>query len=106
MARLAAVSAVVLGLWPLAALAGQTSASFQVGITIGGGGSSSARTVASAKTYTWGAALISVNRAGFDKPERLERSDTFYWFRAERSGEHFRIAVSIASGKVVKVLPA
>jgi len=105
MFRLAVVSAVILGLWSCAALAGQASASFQVGIRIGGG----ERTVPAdnpVKTYTWGAAVISVNRAGFDKPRRLNKSDTLYWFEANRGGTTFKIAVSISSGKVIKILPA
>jgi hypothetical protein len=107
MVRVAMVSAVLLGLSPYAALAGQASASFQVGIVIGGGeGRSIQRAAASANTYTWGAALISVNRAGFDAPQRVEKSDTLYWFTAKRDGASFRIAVSISSGKVMRVLPA
>ncbi len=104
MVRLAMVSGVVLCLLSPATLAGQASASFQAGVTIGGGGN---RAIPAApKKYTWGAAVISVNRAGFDNPQRAERSDTLYWFKAERGGDSFRIAVSIFSGKVIKVVPA
>jgi hypothetical protein len=105
MVRLAAVSAAMLSLSPAAAVAGQAAASFQVGIIIGGDGQAVRSTPAS-KTYTWGAAAISVNRAGFHAPEPLEKSDTLYWFTANRGGNSFRVAVSISSGKVTIVLPA
>ena len=106
MVRLGVVSAVVLGLSPVAASAGQTSVSFQAGIIIGGGASRSIPSAAAVKTYTWGAALISVNRAGFDNPQRVGKSDTLYWFKARRGGDSFRIAVSRFSGKVTKVVPS
>ena len=104
MLRLAVAASILVGLSSASALAGQASATFQVGITIGG----CARSVQAAvalKTYTWGAALISVNRAGFGEPQRLEKSDTLYWFRAKRKGGSFRVAVSVASGKIIKILP-
>jgi hypothetical protein len=85
-------------------MAGQASALFQAGITIGnGGGRNAARPF---KTYTWGAALISLNRAGFKHPTRVEKSDTLYWFKAKRGGNSFRIAVSISSGAIMRVVPA
>ena len=105
MARLAMVSAVMIGLLPSGAMAGQTSSSFTVGITIGGGKQQAARVLPS-KTYTWGAAAISVRAAGFANPRRVEKSDTLYWFAAERGRDRFRIAVSVFSGAVVKVIPA
>ena len=105
MVRLAMISAVVISLLPFTAQAGQSSASFWAGITIGGGGSRSLQAAIPVKSYTWGAALISVNRAGFGKPQRLEKSDTLYWFKAKRGGSIFRIAVSISSGKIIQVLP-
>ncbi|MBC8038533.1 MAG: hypothetical protein H7X89_15080 [Rhizobiales bacterium] len=105
MVRFAMVSGVILCLLPSPTLAGQASASFQAGITIGGNGSRST-VAAPVKRYTWGAAGISVNRAGFNDPRRIERSDTLYWFKAKRGGDSFRIAVSISSGAIVKVMPA
>lgn len=106
MVRLAVVSTAILGLWTCAALAGQASASFQVGIKIGGRAEQAVKAAIPLKTYTWGAAVISVNRAGFNRPRRLAKSDTLYWFEATRGGSIFKVAVSISSGKVVKVLPA
>jgi hypothetical protein len=94
----------MISLSPAMALAGQASASFQVGIIIGGG-NHSARPAQPTKTYTWGAAVISLNRAGFDAAQRVEKSDTLYWFTAKRDGYSFRVAVSITSGKVMRVLP-
>ena len=90
----------VLCLWPSAALAGKTSTTFSVGITIGGG------THAPAKTYTWGAAAISVMEAGFKKAKPVAESGTLYWFEAERHGSTYRVAVSAASGEIVKIIPA
>ncbi len=104
MVRPGVLAAIFMGLSSANALAGQASATFQVGITIGGG-PRSVQAAAPVKTYTWGAALISVNRAGFGEPQRLEKSDTLYWFRAKRKGGTFRVAVSVASGKVIKILP-
>jgi hypothetical protein len=86
-------------------LAGQTSAQFRVGITIGGG-SASQPSAAATTTYTWGAAAISVSGAGFGNPVRLEKSNDLHWFQAERDGGTYRVAVSTTSGAVVKVIPA
>ena len=80
---------------------------FTAGIVIGGGGKASQRAASvNAATYTWGAAAISVTHAGFGNPRRGERSDTLYWFTAERGGNSYRVAVSISSGVIVKVIPA
>lgn len=103
MVRHAIISGFILCFLPCASLAGQTSANFSVGITIGGGASRSPQS--SVKTYTWGAAAVSVQNAGFDNPQRLKKSDTYYWFTAERDGGSFRVAVSISSGAVVQVIP-
>jgi hypothetical protein len=103
--RRAAFSVIVFGLLLSAAEAGQTSGSFQVGVTIGGPQKRTTATAAVPTTYTWGAAAISVTQAGFEKPVRIERSDTLYWFAARRSGESYRIAVSVFTGEIVKVIP-
>lgn len=108
MFRLAMFLGIAAGLVTSHAMAGQTSAGFTVGITIGGKKVKPAlqRQSAPARTYTWGAAAISLTRAGFANPRRAAASDTLYWFTAERSGGQYRIAVSIASGEIVKVIPA
>ncbi|MBC8038535.1 MAG: hypothetical protein H7X89_15090 [Rhizobiales bacterium] len=59
-----------------------------------------------ANSYTWNAAALSVKGAGFKQPRRMEKSLALYWFQAKRQGAIFRIAVSIASGKVLKVIRA
>ena len=92
-------------LWLIAeaADAGQSSASFNVGLTIG------PRTTslrASSSAFTWGAAEISVIGAGFTNPQRNGKSSTLYWFTATRKGAAFLIAVSITSGEIVQVSPA
>lgn len=87
--------------------AGQASSSFSVGIRIGpseDGSLPQAQTTA--MTYTRGAAAISVRRAGFDAPVATGRSKDLYWFTATRGGERFRVAVSIFSGQIVRVLPS
>ena len=104
MVRLTLVLIALTGLCPSCALASQASTSFQVGIIIGGDKKRTTQAAVPVKTYTWGAAVISVSRAGFDKPRRLKKSDMLYWFEASRGGNMFKIAVSISSGKVVKVL--
>ncbi len=89
----------VLCLLPSAAMAGQATTQFTVGIAIG-------KPSKHAKTYTWGAAAVSVKKAGYRKPKRIALSGSVYWFEADRDGSTFRIAVSIASGEIVEVIPA
>ena len=99
MVRPAVLIGLALCLLPSAAAAGKASAQFKVGITIGG----PERPI---KTYTWGAATVTVKRAGYGNPKRIALSDGVYWFEADRGGSSFRIAVSIASGEIVEVIPA
>jgi hypothetical protein len=108
MVRLVAVSLTFLSLLTVAAEAGTASARFSVGITITGSGTSqrAASAPVPAITYTWGAAAISARHAGFAKLQRVERSGTLYWFAAEKDGALYRIAISIHSGAIVKVIPA
>ena len=106
MVRLAALFGVLLCLSPVNARADQGSASFTVGITIGGVGKAPLRQARRAKSFTWGAAAISVTQAGYRDVKRVAKSDRFYWFEAKRSGTLYRIAVSIASGTIMKVKPA
>jgi hypothetical protein len=101
MGRLAAISAVIFHLMVTVAVAGQSSATLKVGLTIGG-----AATSAPSRTYTWGAAAVSVMKAGFDNTQRAEKTNTLYWFTAQRDGDNYRIAVSITSGAIVEVIPA
>lgn len=87
--------------------AGHASSSFSVGIRIGPAAEGSLpQAQTTAITYTRGAAAISVRRAGFDAPVAAGRSKDLYWFTATRGGAHFRVAVSISSGRVVRVLPS
>jgi len=107
MARLVPLSGVALCLLTGAAVAGQSTARFNVGITITGARTGQpAPAPARAKTWTWRAAAISVKRAGFENLRRVSVSDAYYWFEAERGGGTWRIAVSIASGAIAKVDPA
>ena len=107
MARFALVSGVVLIILAGPALAGQTSGQFRVGIVIGGGAAPAVTTLeATSPTYTWGAAAISVSRAGFTAPRRTVRDGGVYWFLARKGSATYRVAVSVASGTVVKVTPA
>jgi hypothetical protein len=101
MVRPALFLCVMLGIFPSLVMAQSGSATLKVGLTIGG-----AATSAPSRTYTWGAAAVSVMKAGFDNTQRAEKSDTLYWFTAQRDGSSFRIAVSITSGVVVEVIPA
>ena len=106
MARSGLLLGLILGLLPSLAMAGTTSSKFSVGITIGEGGNAAKQAAVPATTYTWGAAAISVKRAGFENLRQVERSETLYWFAGERAGGSYRIAISIVSGEVVKVIPA
>jgi hypothetical protein len=101
MGRVVAISAVILHLMMTVATAGQSSAGFKVGLTIGG----AARASVPSTTYTWGAAAISVAEAGFDNLQRAEKTNSLYWFTGDRDGSSFRIAVSITSGAVIEVIP-
>jgi len=115
--RLGTVWTAVLCLLPQTAVAAQVSSGMGVGIIIDDvapGKSSRSRAlgrIAVMKavptlTYTWNAAALSVKSAGFQHPRRKEKSPVFYWFEAQRHGGYFRIAVSIASGKVIKIIRA
>lgn len=107
MVRFAAVGAAMsLCLVPAGAMAGQSSASFTVGITIGGAGKAPLRQAKRAKFFTWAAAAISVTQAGYRDVKRVARSGRLYWFEATHSGSRYRIAVSIASGAIINVKPA
>jgi len=109
MVRLAAAFGLSIWFLASAAMAGQTSASFAVGIVIGGPQTRSAAappTQSQSKRYTWGAAAISLKTAGFADMRRISRSGRLYWFAAVRDGRAYRIAVSVTTGAVVKVIPA
>jgi hypothetical protein len=99
----AVATAIAIGLPISAAEAGQASGSFQVGVTIG---APKQQQHVSDATYTWGAAAISVKRAGFEELARIERSGTLYWFSATRDGVRYRIAVSVTNGAIVGINPA
>ncbi len=117
MAKLAITLALTMFLTQTAQAA-QTSSGLGVGLTIGAssytGNRSTRRLVVPAHvtktepawSYTWNAAAISVKGAGFKQPRRIEKARAVYWFQAMREGANFRIAVSIASGKVVKIIRA
>jgi hypothetical protein len=107
MVRRAFVMVAILALTSAAATAGNTSASFGIGLRIvGKSGAGQAPASAATRTYTWGAAAISVLKAGFADPVRLEAESGLYWFSASRDGQSFRIAVASRSGAVVRVEPA
>lgn len=101
-------AAVVLGFLFLALAAGQSCAgqaksSFRVGLMIGQGNGWSP-TLRTLRTYTRNAAAISVRNAGFDSVLQAGSSDGIYWFRAERNGRTYRVAVSIATGNILDVI--
>jgi hypothetical protein len=55
-------------------------------------------------TYTWGAAQISLARAGFRDIRRLERRTGNYWFSACGDSGEMRLAVSAATGKLIAIM--
>ncbi|MBI2717191.1 MAG: hypothetical protein HYX36_00275 [Rhizobiales bacterium] len=85
------------------AAAGQASGTLNVGIVIG---ASQTQAPQAPSTFTWGAAAISVEKAGFGNLQRVAKSGTLYWFEAERDGGRFRVGVSVSSGEIVEVNPA
>ena len=102
------------------AIAGQAKGVFEVGIVIAGtptpppvkhnvkygeGAVTPAVPRIPATTYTWRAAAISVKQAGYQHPRLQGVDDGLYWFRARKKGQGYDVAVSIQSGKVVKVVP-
>ncbi len=114
---LAFASTVILCISVQLAGAAQISSGMGVGLTIepssAGGGERSIRkqSVLGLVTkdvpetiYTWNAAAISLKRAGFKESRRMEKQLSLYWFEAKREKTSFRIAVSMASGKIVKVV--
>jgi hypothetical protein len=108
MGRIAAVLGLAVALCTAPAEAGQTSASFQVGVTIVGPGHPAKAKAAARRAlrYTWGAAGVSVAKAGFQSARKLKAEGEVYWFAARRGGQAYRVAVSQASGAIVKVMPA
>ncbi len=103
MARLIVlIYTIMMSIFPTNLMAQSASASFQVGLTVGG----VARARADQLTYTWGAAAVSVSAAGYENVQRVEKTTTVYWFKAQRGGGNFRVAVSIVSGAVVMIVAA
>lgn len=112
------VPAAVLGFLAQTASAAQVSSAIGVGITIDYVAPSNKRQTnrlivpavvtrtAPRTSYTWNAAAISVKRAGFKQARRIEQSPALYWFQAVRQDASFRIAVSVVSGRVVKIIRA
>ena len=87
---------------PHLAFAGQASGSLTVSLTIGGSGVAAAK---STRSYTAGAAAISVSQAGFSNVVALDKAGNVYWFSALRLGAAYKIAVSALSGQIVQVSP-
>lgn len=117
MRRIALVLGLMAGVGSTA-WAGQSSASFHVGITILP--QQQALSVRKARLstnpflrslvrpvhYTWGAASVSLAQAGFTGLVRDGQVEFVYFFRARRGGEWFRVAVSASTGGILKVWPA
>jgi hypothetical protein len=83
-----------------ASQAAETSASFRIGVMIGGPAVSSHRRQSK---FTWYAAEITVAKNGFGNIERIQKSEEVYEFSCNRSGELLRVSVSIATGEIVDV---
>jgi hypothetical protein len=103
--RLAIICSIVLCLVPVVTTSSRANGSFQVGVTIGGAGTATVKQRVVERTYTWGAAALSAIQAGYSNPQPLGRSQTVYWFIAERGETHLRVGVSISSGEIVDVIP-
>ncbi len=105
MARLPVAVGIVLCLLQAEGLAAAAQGAFTVGIVIG-----KVKPPKPPKPpklrYTWGAAAISLTRAGYDNPCRIAAAGDVYWFEAQRAGARFRVAVWIATGRIAAVRPA
>lgn len=104
MGNLGLLAALTLCLMASAALSGTVQGRFAVGITLGEGDPHDKRRPPGFR-YTWGAAAISVSRAGYQNVRRVEASGDVYWFTGERGGSKFLVAVTIATGRIAAVLP-
>ena len=51
--------------------------------------------------YTWGAAEISLLKAGYKKPTRMGTVNEIYWFTVPVSGNPTVIGVSVNSGEIM-----
>jgi hypothetical protein len=91
-----------LGLIALPVLAGQNGAGFTAGIVIGKPDNAHKPP----RHYTWGAAAVSLRRAGYKNIERDQAAEGLYWFVARKDAAFFRIAVSADTGTIVAVTPA
>jgi hypothetical protein len=78
-----------------AAEAGQSSANFNVGLVIRGKGRPAR---APSLTYTWGAAAVSLLKAGYRDIRPTGRSATIYRFEAAQGGRRYHVTVSVATG--------
>ena len=103
MLRLAMVLALLAGVAAGPAIAQQ--ATFGVGVTIGKK-VKPPKSATVATTYTWGAARISVARAGYTGIRRHAKGGGLYWFTARKGENLFQIAVSATTGAIAKVIPA
>ena len=102
MARLPVAAGIILCLLQAEGLAGTAQGAFTVGIVIG-----KVKPPKPPKLrYTWGAAAISLTRAGYENPRRIAAAGEVYWFEARRAGARFRVAVWIATGRIAAVRPA
>lgn len=50
--------------------------------------------------YTWGAAEVSLLKAGYLKPARIANVNEIYWFTVPVSGKPMVIGVSVNSGEI------
>jgi len=86
-------------------MAAASTASFQVGITIGGPQFAPPKVTAPRKPrYTWGAAEISLRREGYTVSRWLSKSGDLYWFEAANVEGRVRAAVSVTSGEIVSLV--
>jgi hypothetical protein len=106
MVRYGLAGVLFLVLCATATWAGQASATFTVGITIGGKAGHRPQEAVHRKIYTWGAAEITLRRAGFTDLQHAQQSSSLYWFMASKAGASYRVSVSIDSGQIIEIIPA
>ena len=53
--------------------------------------------------FTWGAAEVSVVKAGYSVRQRLDAADDVFWFKASKADHEVKIGVSSSSGQIVSM---
>ena len=76
----------------------------KVGLVIGASNNIvKASNFSSSAHFTWGAAEVSIAKAGYSVRQRLDATDDVFWFNAFNSDHNVKIGVSSSSGRIVSI---